>query len=111
MIARFLLAVGLSVLMLVTSVGTYMYLGGRQSKVAVPAQKPTAATPRAHAYNLTGPVFDLATTVSKLIHVGLELPDALRRATATPAKFLKMESEVGTLAVGACADMGRSCGR
>ncbi|TMD91687.1 MAG: hypothetical protein E6I73_03640 [Chloroflexi bacterium] len=57
MIARFSLAVGLSVLMLLTSVGTYMYLGGRQSKVAVPAQKPTAASPRAHAYNLSGTLY------------------------------------------------------
>ena len=57
MIARFLLAVGLSVLMLVTSVGTYMYLGGRQSKVAVPAQKPTAASPRTHAYSLSGTLY------------------------------------------------------
>src|SRR5439155_23776140 len=57
-----------------------------------------------HRYNLAGPVFDLATTVSKFLHLGLELPEALRRVTATPASAIKMEKELGTLAVGAAGD-------
>jgi hypothetical protein len=56
-IARFFLGLGLCALMLFTSVGTYMYLGGRQSKVAVPAQKPTAASPRPHAFTLSGTLY------------------------------------------------------
>lgn len=58
-----------------------------------------------HFYNLHGPVFDLATTISKFLHLGFSLSDALRKVTTTPAKFLKMEKEIGTLAVGACADV------
>jgi dihydroorotase len=57
-----------------------------------------------HRYNLDGPVFDLATTVSKFLHLGLELPEALRRVTSIPAVTLKMEKELGTLAVGAAGD-------
>lgn len=57
-----------------------------------------------HVYNLHGPVFDLATTVSKFLHLGLELPEALKRVTSTPASVMKMEKELGTLAVGAAAD-------
>jgi dihydroorotase len=57
-----------------------------------------------HRYNLEGPVFDLATTVSKFLHLGLELPEALKRVTSTPAALIKMENELGTLAVGAAAD-------
>ncbi len=57
-----------------------------------------------HRYNVDGPVFDLATTVSKFLHLGLELPDALSRVTATPAAAIKMEKELGTLAVGAAGD-------
>lgn len=56
-----------------------------------------------HRYNLTGPVFDLATTVSKFLHLGLELPEALRRVTSTPATVIKSK-ELGTLSVGAIAD-------
>jgi dihydroorotase len=57
-----------------------------------------------HRYNLQGPVFDLATTLSKFLHLGLELPDALRRVTSTPASVIKMSSELGTLSVGAAGD-------
>ena len=57
-----------------------------------------------HRYNLHGPVFDLASTVSKFLHLGLELPDALRRVTTTPAAVIKMPNELGTLAVGAAGD-------
>jgi dihydroorotase len=57
-----------------------------------------------HRYNLHGPVFDLATTVSKFLHLGLELPEALKRVTSTPASIIKMEKELGTLAAGAEAD-------
>ena len=35
-----------------------------------------------------GPVFDLPTTMSKLLHFGLPLDEVVRRGTATPAKIL-----------------------
>jgi dihydroorotase len=57
-----------------------------------------------HRYNLAGPVLDLATTVSKFLHLGLELPEALRRVTATPAEIIRMSGELGTLRVGAIGD-------
>jgi len=57
MISRFLLGVGLIGLMLVASFGTYTYLAGRQSKVAVVAQKPTAASPRPNAFTLPGTLY------------------------------------------------------
>ncbi|MBM4070367.1 MAG: amidohydrolase/deacetylase family metallohydrolase [Planctomycetes bacterium] len=57
-----------------------------------------------HFYNLHGPVFDLATTVSKFLHLGMDLSEALRRVTSTPASVIKMDKELGTLAVGAIAD-------
>ena len=50
-----------------------------------------------HAYNINGPVFDLATTVSKLLHLGMPLLDALRCVTETPAGVLGMSSQIGTL--------------
>src|SRR6202171_1783363 len=57
MISKFLLALGLAVLSLVTSVFSYMYLSTRQSKAAAPVQKPTAATPRAQAFTLSGTIY------------------------------------------------------
>jgi hypothetical protein len=57
MISRFFLGVALIGLMLAASFGTYTYLGGRQSKVAVVAEKPTAASPRPNAFTLPGTLY------------------------------------------------------
>ena len=58
-----------------------------------------------HAWNIAGPVFDLATTASKLLHLGLSLSDVIRRVTATPAACLGRSDELGTLKPGAAADL------
>ena len=52
-----------------------------------------------------GPVFDLPTTMSKLLHFGLPLDEVVVRGTATPAKILGYEGTVGTLKPGANADI------
>ncbi|HKX18323.1 MAG TPA: amidohydrolase/deacetylase family metallohydrolase [bacterium] len=57
-----------------------------------------------HAYNVNGPAFDLATTVSKFLHLGLSLEDSLHKVTATPAQTLGMADRIGTLRVGAWGD-------
>jgi dihydroorotase len=57
-----------------------------------------------HVYNVNGPVYDLATTVSKFLHLGLSLEDALRKVTQTPAQALQLADQIGTLKVGAWGD-------
>jgi predicted amidohydrolase len=44
-----------------------------------------------------GPVFDMTTTMSKLLHFGMALDDIVLRATAGPAKILGLEGIAGTL--------------
>ena len=58
-----------------------------------------------HAYNLHGPVFDLLTTMDKFLHLGMDLDEVIRHTTAEPAKFLGRQHEIGTLGVGATADI------
>lgn len=58
-----------------------------------------------HYYNLHGPVYDLATTLSKFMHLGWTLAEVVERATVAPARAMGMLGEIGTLAVGACADV------
>lgn len=58
-----------------------------------------------HAHDIEGPVFDLATTLSKFLLLGLDLPAVLRRCTVTPADFLGLSGQIGTLAPGAHADL------
>jgi dihydroorotase len=52
-----------------------------------------------------GPVWDLTTTMSKLLHFGLPLDEVIARTTAAPAKILGYEGTVGTLRPGANADI------
>jgi len=52
-----------------------------------------------------GPVWDLATTMSKLLHFGMKLDDLVTRATSAPARIMGYEGTVGTLKPGANADV------
>jgi dihydroorotase len=56
-----------------------------------------------HIYNVNGPVYDLATTVSKFLHLGLTLDLALGKVTAIPAGIIGV-SDIGTLREGAWGD-------
>ena len=52
-----------------------------------------------------GPVWDLPTTMTKLLHLGLPLEEVVRRSTAAPARIMGYEGTVGTLKPGANGDV------
>jgi hypothetical protein len=56
-ISRFILGAGLVVLMLVSGLGSYMYLGSRQTNLAAAPDEPTKASPSPGAFNLPGTLF------------------------------------------------------
>lgn len=56
-----------------------------------------------HAYNINGPVFDLPTTISKMVALGMPLEEALYRATRAPAEIIGLD-RVGALCEGKSAD-------
>jgi dihydroorotase len=58
-----------------------------------------------HQGNVNGPVYDLATTLSKFLHMGISLEEVIRRATANPAKALGFPSGTGSLREGSTADV------
>jgi dihydroorotase len=58
-----------------------------------------------HFYNVNGPVFDLATTMSKFLLLGLPLSEVLAKATTTPAALLGLSDCVGSLREGFVADV------
>ncbi|HYL82043.1 MAG TPA: amidohydrolase/deacetylase family metallohydrolase [Candidatus Acidoferrum sp.] len=58
-----------------------------------------------HFYNVNGPVFDLATTMSKFLLLGLPLSDVLAKTTTTPAALLGLSDRVGSLREGYLADV------
>jgi dihydroorotase len=58
-----------------------------------------------HAHNIGGPAYDQATTLSKLLHVGMELTDVIRATTSAPALAIRRQHEVGALAPGMRGDL------
>jgi dihydroorotase len=65
---------------------------------------PTTISSDLHNVSVRGPAFDLVTTVSKFLALGLVLDDALAKVTSVPAEVVKMPGRIGTLAVGAWGD-------
>jgi dihydroorotase len=58
-----------------------------------------------HFHNVNGPVFDLATTMSKFLYLGLSLSQVIEMTTAAPARSVRMADHLGTLSPGANADV------
>jgi dihydroorotase len=58
-----------------------------------------------HFYNVFGPVFDLATTLSKFMHLGLSVEDVLAKSTVTPARLFGLSENLGSLKEGYIADI------
>lgn len=54
---------------------------------------------------ITGPVFSLAETMTKLLYLGLELTDVIAMVTCNAGQAIRRESELGSLAVGRVADL------
>jgi len=67
--------------------------------------RPDTISSDLHRFNVDGPVFDLVTTLSKFLQLGLSLPEVIAMATTAPATALGRAGEMGTLAVGAQADV------
>jgi dihydroorotase len=58
-----------------------------------------------HHYNVHGPVFDLATTLSKFLLLGLTLEQVIERATNKPTSVFGLPKGLGTLREGAEGDV------
>ncbi len=66
---------------------------------------PTTISSDLHTYSLNGPAYDLATTMSKFLHIGLSLDEVVRRVTCDAARALHLDGVAGSLAVGRPADV------
>ena len=64
---------------------------------------PDAISSDVHAVSIEGPAFDLLTTMSKFLCLGLDLSTVVRLATVGPASAIR-RSELGTLKPGAIGD-------
>lgn len=67
--------------------------------------EPTTISSDLHAHNVDGPVYDLVTTVSKFLLLGMSLEDALAKVTEVPARVaVGNHTGLGTLAPGSEGD-------
>jgi len=58
-----------------------------------------------HTGSINGPVFDMPTTLSKFLMLGLSLDDIILRSTFTPAKAMGLDDRLGSLKVGMLGDV------
>jgi len=58
-----------------------------------------------YTLNIEGPVYDMPTTMSKMLLLGMSFEDVLRRSTVNPARVINRVEGLGTLAVGSPADV------
>ena len=76
-------------------------------RIAVPAVRqgfvPDSISTDLHRNSALLPGATMDATMSKFLNMGMSLQDVIRRATANPAKQIQ-RPELGTLAVGSCAD-------
>jgi dihydroorotase len=66
---------------------------------------PDGVSTDGHRGNRAGPVFDLPTTMAKLMALGVSLNQVIEMATANAAKLLGREGDLGTIRVGQPADI------
>ena len=73
--------------------------------VIAAGRKPDVISTDLHQLSINGPAFDLPTTLSKFMQLGMSLREVIQAATARPAAVLGLENEVGTLRPGSRADV------
>ena len=67
--------------------------------------EPTTISTDIHTKNINGPVYDMPTTMSKFLMLGVPLERVIEMSTTRPAQILKRDGEIGTLRVGTVADI------
>ncbi|MCP5113884.1 MAG: amidohydrolase/deacetylase family metallohydrolase [bacterium] len=66
---------------------------------------PDTISPDIYSLNVNGPVYDMPTTMSKFLHLGMSFDDVLLRSTANPARIVDRVNGMGMLQVGGPADI------
>ena len=66
---------------------------------------PDGVSTDGHRGNRAGPVYDLPTTMAKLMALGFSLSQVVEMATANAARLLRRENELGAIRVGRLAEI------
>ena len=74
-------------------------------KVLDQGLQPDGVSTDGHRGNRSGPVYDLPTTMAKLMALGFSITQVIEMATANAARLLGRSDQLGTLRIGAPADI------
>jgi dihydroorotase len=85
--------------------GTGSFSFATAESLMAAGRKPDVISTDLHQLSVNGPTFDLPTTLSKFIHLGMSPREVVEAATARPAGVLGLEREIGTLRPGSRADI------
>jgi dihydroorotase len=66
---------------------------------------PNTASTDLNVFNIGGPVFSLAENLTKLLALGVELPDVIAMATINVARAIQRQHELGSLRPGSAAEV------
>jgi dihydroorotase len=67
--------------------------------------KPDGVSTDGHRGNRLGPVYDLPTTMAKLLALGFSLPEVVEMATVNAARLLRRTDELGSIRMGRPAEI------
>lgn len=85
--------------------GTGSFAYATAEALMAAGRRPDVISTDLHQLSINGPAYDLPTTLSKFLHLGMSLPEVIRASTVRPAEVLGLQSDVGTLRPGARADV------
>jgi dihydroorotase len=83
--------------------GTGSFAYATAEALVAAGRKPDVISTDLHQLSINGPAFDLPTTMSKFLHLGMSLPEVVRATTSRPAEVLGLDA--GTLRPGSPADV------
>ncbi len=66
---------------------------------------PDAISTDLHAGTCEGPTYDMPTAMSRILHLGMPLPEVIRCSTVEPARAVRWDDRIGTLGQGRDADV------
>jgi dihydroorotase len=84
--------------------GTGSFAYSTAEALMTAGRRPDVISTDLHQLSINGPAYDLPTTLSKFLHLGMSLPEVIRAATARPAEVAGL-ADVGTLRSGSQADI------
>ncbi len=85
--------------------GSGSFAFGSAERLIAAGSAPDTISTDAHQPSVQGPMFDLPTCMSKMLMLGMSLPDVVRAATVRPAEVLGLPRDIGRLDVGGAADI------